>query len=290
MAQAPHVQDTARSGAAVDPPVPPGVDPSIPAPARLYDYYLGGNNNFEADRIVAEQLRIGLPELSDAAWANRGFHQRAAGWLAADQNVRQFVDIGAGLPTQGNTHEVVHRAAPDARVVYVDHDPMVLAHASQLLSGTPSTALVLADLRDPDSVLGAANLRGLIDFDEPVGLLMTAVLHFVADSADPWGLVQRYMSALAPGSYLVLSHATGDRLPPRAIEAMLKTYENATEKLVLRTLPEVERFFTGLELLPPYAGAEPGVTFTGQWGAVDPDSADSDGSRVLYCGVAKCPG
>ena len=288
MAQAPQAQDTARSGAAVDPPVPPGVDPSIPAPARLYDYYLGGNNNFEADRIVAEQLRIGLPELSDAAWANRGFHQRAAGWLA-DKGVRQFIDLGAGLPTQGNTHEVVQRTA-NARVVYVDHDPMVLAHASQLLSGTPATALVLADLRDPDSVLGAANLRGLIDFDEPVGLLMTAVLHFVADSADPWGLVQRYMSALAPGSYLVLSHATGDRLPPRAIEAMLKTYENATEKLVLRSLPEVERFFTGLELVPPYEGAEPGVTFTGQWGAVDPASADSDGSRVLYCGVAKRPG
>jgi hypothetical protein len=288
MAQAPHAHDVRRSGAAVDPPVPPRVDPTIPAPARLYDYYLGGSNNFEADRIVAEQLRRGLPELSDAAWANRGFHQRAAGWLA-DQGVRQFIDIGAGLPTQGNTHEVVQRAA-DARVVYVDHDPMVLAHASQLLSGTPATALVLADLRDPDSVLGHDNLRELIDFTEPAGLLMTAVLHFVAHSADPWGLVQRYMGALAPGSPLVLSHATGDRLPPRAIEAMLKTYENATEKLVLRSRPEVERFFTGLEMAPPYEGAEPGVTFTGQWGAVDPDSADSDGSRVLYCGVAKCPG
>ena len=288
MAQAPHAHTVARSGAVVDPPVPPGVDPTTPAPARLYDYYLGGSNNFEADRIVAEQLRRGLPELSDAAWANRGFHQRAAGWLA-DQGVRQFIDLGAGLPTQGNTHEVVQRTA-NARVVYVDHDPMVLAHASQLLSGTPATALVLADLRDPDSVLGHDNLRELIDFEEPAGLLMTAVLHFVADSADPWGLVQRYMSALAPGSYLVLSHATGDRLPPRAIEAMLKTYENATEKLVLRSLPEVQRFFTGLELVPPYEGAEPGVTFTGQWGAVDPDSADSDGSRVLYCGVAKRPG
>ena len=290
MAQAPHGDDGAQSGAAVDPPVPPGVDPSAPAPARLYDYYLGGSNNFEADRIAAERLRLGLPELSDAAWANRGFHQRAAGWLAADKDIRQFIDIGAGLPTQGNTHEVVQRAVPDARVVYVDHDPMVLAHAKELLSGTPSTALALADLRDPDGVLGHPNLRELIDFDEPAGLLMTAVVHFVADSADPWGLVQRYMSALAPGSYLVLSHATGDRLPARAIEAMLKTYENATEKLVLRSRPEVERFFTGLELVPPYAGAEPSVTFTGQWGAVDPASADSDGSRVLYCGVAKCPG
>ena len=285
MAQAPH----AEPGAIVDPPAPPGVDPSIPAPARLYDYYLGGTNNFAADRIAAERLRLSLPELSDAAWANRGFHQRAASWLAEEKGIRQFIDIGAGLPTQGNTHLVVRRIAPDARVVYVDHDPMVLAHAQQLLGGTASTTLVLADLRDPDSVLGHPGLRELIDFSQPTGLLMTAVLHFVADEADPWGLVQRYTSALVPGSYLVLSHATGDKLPPRAIRAMLKTYENATERLVLRPRADVERFFTGLELASPYEGAEPGISFTGQWGAVDPDSADSDGSRVLYCGVARCP-
>jgi hypothetical protein len=285
MAQAPR----AEPGAIVDPPAPPGVDPSAPAPARLYDYYLGGTNNFAADRIAAEKLRLSLPELSDAAWANRGFHQRAAAWLAADMGIRQFIDIGAGLPTQGNTHQVVHRTAPDARVVYVDHDPMVLAHAQQLLSGTTSTTLLLADLREPDSVLGHPGLRELIDFSEPTALLMTAVLHFVADKSDPWGLVQRYMSAFVPGSHLVLSHATGDKLPPRAIRAMLKTYENATEQLVLRPRPEVERFFTGLELAPPHEGAEPGISFTGQWGAVDLDSADSDGSRVLYCGVARCP-
>jgi len=285
MAQAPN----ADPGAVEDPPVPPGVDPATPAPARLYDYYLGGTNNFAADRIAAERLRLSLPELSDAAWANRGFHQRAASWLAEDKGIRQFIDIGAGLPTQGNTHLVVRRIAPDARVVYVDHDPMVLAHAQQLLGGTASTTLVLGDLRDPDSVLGHPGLRELIDFSQPTGLLMTAVLHFVADEADPWGLVQRYTSAFVPGSYLVLSHATGDRLPPRAIRAMLKTYENATERLVLRSRADVERFFTGLELASPYEGAEPGISFTGQWAAVDPDSADSDGSRVLYCGVARCP-
>jgi len=183
----------------------------------------------------------------------------------------------------------VRRGKPDARVVYVDHDPMVLAHAQQLLSGTAATRFVLADLRDPASVLGHPELLELIDLSEPAGLLMTAVLHFVADSDDPWALVQRYMSALAPGSYLVLSHATGDKLPPRAIQAMVKTYENATEKLVLRSRPEVERFFTGLELVSPYDGAPPGIIFTGQWGAVDPAFADSDGSRVLYCGVARCP-
>jgi S-adenosyl methyltransferase len=156
-------------------------------------------------------------------------------------------------------------------------------------NGTASTRFLLADLRDPGSVLGHPELLELIDLSEPAGLLMTAVLHFVAGSDDPWALVQRYVSALAPGSYLVLSHATGDKLPPRAIRAMVKTYEKATEKLVLRPRPEVERFFTGLELVSPYDGAPPGISFTGQWGAVDPAAADSDGSRVLYCGVARCP-
>ena len=142
MAQAPHGDDGAQSGAAVDPPVPPGVDPSAPAPARLYDYYLGGSNNFEADRIAAERLRLGLPELSDAAWANRGFHQRAAGWLAADKHIRQFIDIGAGLPTQGNTHEVVQRAVPDAR-----------ASAPATLADVPAST--------PASKACARELRGL---------------------------------------------------------------------------------------------------------------------------------
>jgi S-adenosyl methyltransferase len=285
----PPAQCSALSGAITDPPVPPGVDPAAPAPARLYDYYLGGSNNFEADRIAAERLRMNLPELSDAAWANRGFHQRAAAWLAAEQGISQFIDIGAGLPTQENTHGVVRRAEPDARVVYVDHDPMVVAHAQHLLSDTAATTFVVADLRDPGSVLGDPGLLELIDFGEPAGLLMTAVLQFVADSDDPWALVKHYVSELAPGSYLVLSHATGDKLPPRAIRAMVKTYESATEKLVLRSRPEVERFFCGLDLVSPYEGAPPGISFTGQWGAEDPALADSDGSRVAYCGVARCP-
>jgi S-adenosyl methyltransferase len=283
MTQAPRTAPGARQ----DPPVPDGVDPSVPAPARLYDYYLGGRNNFEADRVIAERLRESLPELTDAAWANRGFHQRAAGWLAMKMGLRQFVDIGSGLPTQGNTHEVVHRAVPDARVVYVDHDPMVLAHARQLLSGTASTRFVQADMRDPDSLLGHPDVRALIDFRKPTALLMTAVLHFVPDERDPWGLVRRYVSALAPGSYIALSHATGDKLPAQAVAAMIKTYENATERLWLRPRAAVKRFFDGLELVPPYEGANPDITFVGQWGAEDPATADSDGSRVLYCGVAQ---
>jgi S-adenosyl methyltransferase len=284
MTEAPHLP----RGAVPDPAAPPGVDPTKPSPARLYDYYLGGHNNFEVDRRAAESLRRSLPALSDAAWANRGFHQRAAAWLATHARLRQFIDIGSGLPTVGNTHQVVQRIDPGARVVYADIDPMVAAQSASLLAGVPNVTLITADLRDPAALLGHPAVRSMIDFTEPAGLLMTAVMHFVTDDQDPWGLVARYVAALAEGSYLALSHATPDGMPPQAVDAMVETYANATEHLVLRTRDEVARFFTGMEMVPPYDGAESGLTFVGQWGAVDPASADSDGSRVLYCGVARC--
>jgi hypothetical protein len=269
--------------------VPAGVDPTRPSPARLYDYYLGGSDNFRADREAAEAIRARMPELADAAWANRGFHQRAAVWLASPRGIGQFIDIGSGLPTQNNTHQAVQKVAPDARVVYVDNDPLVRVHASALLTGEGSTRVITADVRDPDSVLNHRQTRELIDFGQPVGLLMTAVLHFVADSSDPWGLVARYMAALAPGSYLVLGHATADQKPPAAVQAILDVYAGATEQIHLRTRAEVERFFDGLELVPPYEGAPAAVTYVGEWGAEDPGLADSDGSRWNYGGVARRP-
>lgn len=284
MTEAPHLP----RGAVPDPPVPLGVDPGKPSPARLYDYYLGGHSNFEADRKAAEALRRSLPALSDAAWANRGFHQRAATWLAARAGLRQFIDIGAGLPTVGNTHQVVQRVDPAARVVYADIDPMVAAQSAALLAGAPNVTLITADLRDPDALLGHPAVRSMIDFGEPTGLLMTAVMHFVTDDRDPWGLVARYVGALAERSYLALSHATADGLPPLAVHAMVDTYARATEQLALRTRAEVARFFTGMQMVPPHPGSPDGLTFVGQWGAVDLASADSDGSRVLYCGVAQC--
>ena len=271
------------------PPVPPGVDPAVPSPARLYDYYLGGSINFPADREAAELIRKDLPEISDAAWSNRGFHQRAAKWLAADGGISQFIDIGSGLPTKGNTHQVVRAVAPDARVVYVDNDPMVRAYAGELLTDSRFTNFVFADLRDPDRVLGSRQLQALIDFTEPVGLLMTAVLHFVSDDGDPWGLMARYTQALAPGSYLALSHATADNVPERGVRAGLSVYKRATENIYLRPRAEVERFFTGLELIPPWPGAAPRLVFMGEWGAEDPQLADSDGSRWGYAGVARRP-
>ena len=270
--------------------VPAEIDTTRPSTARLYDYYLGGTNNFEVDRQAAEQLRKQLPELADAAWANRGFHGRAAAWMASDQGIRQFIDLGSGLPTQNNTHEVVHAVLPSARIVYVDSDPMVATHSRDLLAHSERTALVTADLREPDAVLSHPDLRQLIDFDQPIGVLMTAVMHFISDDEDPWGIVARYMDAVPAGSYLALSHATYEQLPPQAVQAMYDVYERATSHIYLRSKADITRFFDGMEMIQPHAGAQSSVCFVGCWGAEDPDEADSDGSRVLRCGVARAPG
>jgi S-adenosyl methyltransferase len=271
-----------------DPPIPPGVDPAVPSPARLYDYYLGGRQNFPADRAAAQRIIAAMPDLPDAAWANRSFHQRAARWLA-ERGIRQFIDIGSGLPTVGNTHEVVQAVAPDARVVYVDIDPMVALISAELLSGTRTATVVTADLRDPATVLNHPDLCALIHVGEPTGLLMTAVMHFVASSSDPWGIVAQYLAALAPGSYLVLSHVTADRLPPNGVQEGLDVYAKATENIHVRPRDQVERFFEHLDMVPPYDGAPPGVCYVGEWGAEVPALADSDGSRMMYCGVGRRP-
>jgi hypothetical protein len=265
---------------------PDVVDPSRPAPARIYDYLLRGENHFDSDRKAAERLVSRVPEVRDCAWANRGFHQRAAKWIA-ERGVRQFIDIGSGLPTVGNTHEVVQDVDAACRIAYVDNDPHVRLHAQELLQGSEATRVVLADLRDPDAVLSHPDVRAVIDFSQPAGLLMTAVVHFVADEHDPWALIARYMDALAPGSYLSLSHLTDDQKPPLAVREFRRVFDNATEQMHFRSKPEIERFFAGLELLPPYGGERPGwVCYAGDWGADDPAQADSDGSRWLYSGVA----
>jgi S-adenosyl methyltransferase len=268
--------------------IPEGVDTGRASPARIYDYMLQGNNYFQVDRFAAEAILAAAPEIRDCAWSNRGFHQRAAKWIC-QQGVRQFIDIGSGLPTVGNTHDVVHKVDPAARVLYVDNDPMVLLHSRALIGPGGTVGAICADLREPETVLDNPELRRLIDFGEPVGLLMTAVLMFVSDTSDPWTLVSRYIGALASGSYLSLSHLTDDYKPPVAAEGLRSVFDHATEHLYYRSKAKVERFFDGLALVAPYEDAEPGVTFTGLWGAEDVELADSDGSRWLYCGVAKKP-
>lgn len=267
---------------------PAGVDITRPAPARIYDYMLRGDNHFETDVLAAERILSAVPEIRDCAWSNRGFHQRAAKWIA-EQGVRQFLDIGSGLPTVGNTHEVVQKVIPGARVVYIDNDPMVAEQGSRLLADDRSTRVICADLREPEVILRNPDLLELIDFREPTGLLLTAVMMFVSDSSDPWGLVATYVAALTPGSYLALSHLTDDYKPPVTAERFRAVFDNATEHLYFRSKAGIAAFFDGLEMIPPYQGAEPAICYTGVWGAEDPVLADSEGARWLYCAVARKP-
>jgi hypothetical protein len=268
---------------------PPGVDPTIPSPARLYDYYLGGTHNFLVDRDMGDKLQEATQgDLKDAVLANRGFHVRAASWMAR-RGIRQFLDIGSGLPTQNNTHETVQAVDPATRVLYVDNDAMVGAYANLLLAGDGTTALVIADLTDPDTLLANPQLQQMLDLSAPLGVMMTAVMHFVPDERDPWGLVARYMAAVAPGSYLALSHGTMDRMDPTAIQTGRDLYARSTANLFMRPRAAIERFFAGLELQPPTPGSAADITYAGLWGAEDPDLADTDGSRSIYCAVARKP-
>ena len=274
--------------AAQGPRTPVGVDISRPAPARIYDYMLRGDNHFETDVMAAERILSAVPEIRDCAWSNRGFHQRAAKWIA-ERGVHQFIDIGSGLPTVGNTHEVVQKVTPGARVVYVDNDPMVAEQGSRLLAEDQTTRVICADLREPGAILDHPEVTQLIDFSAPTGLLLTAVMMFVSDASDPWGLVARYVGALAGGSYLALSHLTDDYKPPVTAERFRAVFDSATERLYFRSGAGIARFFDGLAMVPPYDGARPDICYTGVWGAEDPVLADSDGARWLYCGVARKP-
>jgi hypothetical protein len=267
---------------------PADLDVARPAPARIYDYMLRGRHHFDIDAQAAERILAVVPEIRDCAWSNRGFHQRAAAWIAR-QGVRQFLDIGSGLPTVGNTHDVVQKIHPDARVVYVDNDPMVELHSQRILDDSGQVSVLCADLREPDSILSHPVVRQLIDPAAPTGLLMTAVLMFVSDAADPWRLVDTYKRAMPPGSYLALSHLTDDAKPPMAVDAFHRVFDHATEQMHFRSRAQVARFFDGLEVVPPYTGGATELTYSGLWGAEDVRLADSDGSRWLYCAVAKRP-
>jgi hypothetical protein len=267
-------------------PPPPGVDPSQPSAARVYDYLLDGTDNYPSDQRAGEMIKARAPELREAAYANRSFHRKAARWLA-EHGISQFIDIGAGLPTAGNTHDVVRRVQPEARVAYVDNDPMVLAYGREVLAEDDGATVILADLRQPDELLGNPELRALIDLSQPAALLITAVMHFVADSSRPYDLMDQYKAALAPGSYLSLSHMTGEFKPPQAVAALQALGEATGGGAFLRDKDQVRPFFRGLQIVPPYPGADPDVTFVGLWNCDDPALADSEDSRWLYCAVGQ---
>ena len=262
-----------------------GVDAHRASVARVYAFFLGSENHYQVDQVAAGEILAVFPEALDAVWSNRGFHDQAALWMAR-QGIRQFVDVGCGLPVDTDTYNTVRRILPSPRVIYVDRDPAVVAHAHALLRRRGETSVLAADICDPPDLVAGLHLDGLIDLAEPVGLLVTGVMHFAADSADPWGCVARVMAALAPGSFLALSHATADLLDQRTAQAITRIYAGAGAQLCFRTRAEVARFFDGLTLVPPGAGADPGVVHAGLWRCADPEMASSPGAQAVYCGVA----
>jgi S-adenosyl methyltransferase len=261
-------------------PAPPGLDVRQPHPARVYDYWLGGKDNFAADREAGELMLQAYPVLRQSSRSNRAFLGRAVRYLALDVGVRQFLDIGTGLPAADNTHEVAQRAAPAARVVYVDNDPMVNLHAQVLLTSAPTGACdyLQADLRDPDRILDRA--ARTLDFRHPVALLLLAILQLIPDDADPYGLVARVMRALPSGSYLVISHPTDD-FNPNPGESIKLYQERVLPDVRLRDEAATARFFDGLDLL------DPGLVPTSSW---RPNSvAVSALPSSMWCGVAAKP-
>ena len=234
-------------------------DTSVPHPARVYDYWLGGKDNFAADRQMAQEVLRVMPVMVQIARCCRLFLSTVVHHLAVDLGVRQFLDIGTGLPTADNTHEVAQRAAPEARIVYVDNDPIVLSHSRALLrtGKRGRCAYIDADARDVASVLAAA--AGTLDFSQPVAVIMLGLLHFIPDADDPYSLPGRYLDAFVPGSYLAVSHASSDIEQSGQSEAAGSYNAQSAARITLRSGAEFARFFGGLELVPP------GIAPLGQW-------------------------
>jgi S-adenosyl methyltransferase len=230
---------------------PSQIDTSRPHPARMYDYYLGGKDNYVVDREAAAAILRVVPEIRDMARENRAFMQRAVRYLVGEAGIRQIIDIGTGIPTAGNVHEVAQQLDPGVRVAYVDNDPIVHVHASALLTSQGRTSIVLADLREPAGILDHPRVRELIDFGQPVALLLVAIMHFITDQEGPGQIIAAFRDALAPGSCLALSHGTADFHDQAVADAGAAVYAKATAPLVLRGQAQVAALFDGWNLIDP---------------------------------------
>lgn len=247
----------------------PGIDHTRPSVARVYDYYLGGSHNFESDREFGRQVLAAMPNLPGILRDNRAFLRRVVRHLIGE-GIEQFVDLGSGIPTEGNVHEVAQQANPGARIVYVDHDPVAVTHSQAILRGNRGATIVHADIRDPRAVLDAAVGTGLIDLDRPAAVLMIALLHFVQDHDDPAGIVAGYTAALAPGSYLAISHGRADGEAGLRDAAKVYDGDSSPNQMRLRTAEEVTRLFGDLALVPP------GVVLMPRWKPEPGDEAHAD--------------
>jgi hypothetical protein len=257
----------------------PVIDISVAHIARIYDYWLGGKDNFAVDREVGEKVLAIHPETVLSVQANRKFLARAVRHMAAKEGIRQFLDVGTGLPSANNTHEVAQAAVPRARVVYVDNDPIVLTHARALLTSSPegATGYLDADIKDTDEILAGA--AELLDFSQPVGVMLVAVLHMLSDAEDPQAIVDRLMAAVPAGSFLAISHLASDIEQETMAEMGRRLNESMTQQFTMRTRGQVTHFFDGLTLL------DPGVVLTHEW---RPDSAaEAETPGVLWAGVAR---
>ena len=251
--------------------LPTEIDLSRPSAARVYDYFLGGAHNFEIDRQLAEQIAAMTPNLADTMRAGRAFLRRAVAELARG-GIDQFLDIGSGIPTVGNVHEVAQGINPQARIVYVDVDPVAVAHSRSILDGNEGTAVIQADLRDPAHILAEAGATHLIEFDRPVAVLLAGVVHFVPDDDRPDEILKTLRDAVAPGSYLVISHSTYEDQPREMLEAQKLSAKTATE-ITLRSRAQVADYFGDWELL------EPGIVHMPLWRPESPDDVDANPER-----------
>jgi hypothetical protein len=252
-------------------------DVTVPNVARIYDYFLGGKDHFAVDREAAEELRSLLPDAEMACRENRGFLRRAVRYLASDPGIGQFIDIGSGLPTASNTHEIARAIRPDARVAYVDYDPVVVAHGRALLGSSPGVAVIEADLRRPGVIVGSQPLADLVDFSAPVAILLAAVLHFIPDNDDPYGVVDILKYVMVPGSYLVISHATQDSVSREEALGGMSVYDKASALVVPRSYGDVLKFFDRMDLV------DPGLVNISEWRSSRPMRG------LIYGGVARKP-
>ncbi|MGW1679413.1 SAM-dependent methyltransferase [Saccharopolyspora sp. NPDC002376] len=260
--------------------VPEDVDEEVPSAARLYDYLLDGAHNFAADRALAEKFLTALPSARDVARLNRAFLRRAVVFMG-QHGVRQFLDVGSGIPTVGNVHEIAQTADPQARVVYVDYESVAVAHSQLLLEGNEHATILQADMAEPESILEHPETRRLLDFEQPIGLIMAGVFHFVSHEADAPAITARYLDALAPGSFLALSHFTAD-ISPDEMAGVVEVMRRSADPIHTRTHSEVTELFSGFEL------AEPGVVGTALWRPDRPEqAADEPGGSQIYAGVGR---
>jgi hypothetical protein len=257
---------------------PAGIDTSRPSVARMYDYYLDGKDNYAVDRAAVAKVAEVLPEVHQVARENRAFLRRAVRYMAR-QGIRQFIDVGSGLPTAGNTHEIAQEIIPGARVVYVDNDPVVLAHGRALLAADDNTTVATADLHNPDDVLGHAETTKLIDFDEPVGILLIAMVHFLTSEERPQ-VMGRLRDALAPGSHITATHTSTDGQSADAVAQIEEVYATTPTPIYLRSRSEISPFFDGLELV------EPGLVMLHDW-QPDPEDPGPGPTRWMYGGIGR---